>query len=141
LLNVVGGGSRSSPGRGQLAHAPPGKHVELVTGGLVASLPPPLQPAVTARWEQRAQPQVARLLALGWTPDQLLEHAIGPPWAGVANPGAVLVKRLAELGTAPRTDDVDHCGSCGPDRMLEDSQGRVYPCPKCSPRAVTTASF
>lgn len=137
-------GDNPDPPAGDLSAVPIPRHVELVAHGLVASIPDELGSRVVRRWERRVSVQVARLLAGGWSTDQLVEHVVKPSWQGVGNPGAVLVSRLQALEARPprESEPAAWCGVCDPvDRWRENDEGRRFRCPACHPMAVAAAPF
>lgn len=145
LALVEGNPGGTTQASGDLAEVPIPRHVELVTHGLVAALPYKLSSHVGRRWETRVAKQVARLLAGGWSTDQLVDLVIRPTWQGVVNPGAVLVSRLSALPGQPLATDVDEpdwCGVCDRvDRTRENQVGAVFRCPLCHPAAARAAPF
>lgn len=119
------------------------RHVELVAAGLVAALPDDLPSRVVRRWERHVTLEVGRLLAAGWSTDQLVERTVRPSWRGVVNPGAVLVQRLRDIANDPPREVVEQprCGRCDVNRQVERADGRMARCPDCHPLRVAEAPF
>lgn len=104
-----------------------------------------------------AGPAFARFAALagcliggGWTPEQIVFHAVHALPDDIRHPVGLLSSRLATMPPTPppgdRWDDrspaaaegrwPEWCGECDEVRMLEQHDGRMRHCPTCSPAVV-----